>query len=57
MPEDFIIPLFIKGPNFTAGTKFSQPVNIKDIAPTIAALLGAESALEWEGKILYGNHK
>lgn len=55
MPEDFIIPLFIKGPNFAAGAEFTQPVNIKDIAPTIAALLGANAAPEWEGKVLYDN--
>ncbi|MBE7010602.1 MAG: hypothetical protein E7418_03830 [Ruminococcaceae bacterium] len=53
MPEDMLIPLFIKGPDFAEGKEFEQDVNIKDIAPTIAALLGAESAQEWEGKVLY----
>ena len=30
-----------------------ENANIKDIAPTVAALLGVEAAPEWEGKVLY----
>ena len=46
------IPVFIKGRDFPAGSRLEN-VSIKDIAPTIAALLGAEWAPEWEGKTLY----
>ena len=52
MPEDMTIPVFIKGKDFPAGSKLEN-VSIKDIAPTVAALLGADRAVEWEGKPLY----
>lgn len=52
MPEDMTIPVFIRGKDFPAGSKL-QDVSIKDIAPTVAALLGARAAVEWEGKVLY----
>lgn len=52
MPEDMTIPVFLKGKDFPAGSKL-QNVSIKDIAPTVAALLGADPAVEWEGKPLY----
>ena len=51
MPEDMTIPVFIRGKDFPAGGKL-QDVSIKDIAPTVAALLGAHRAVEWEGKSL-----
>lgn len=50
MPEDMIIPLFMKGPAFEPGTKFEEEVNLKDIAPTIAELLGVPANPEWRGK-------
>ena len=46
------IPVFIQGENFPAGSKLEN-VSIKDIAPTIAALLDADRAAEWEGNSLY----
>ena len=52
MPEDMTIPVFIQGENFPAGSKLEN-VSIKDIAPTIAALLDADRAAEWEGNSLY----
>lgn len=52
MPEDMNIPVIITGGPFAAGKKLEN-VSIKDIAPTVAALLGAEPASEWEGKVLY----
>mgnify|MGYP002520496208 CR=1 FL=1 len=51
MPEDMTIPVFIKAPGFAPGSTL-QGVNIKDLAPTIAALLGVSPAAEWEGKAL-----
>ncbi len=51
LPEDMTIPLMIKGKDFVAGTKIEN-ANIKDIAPTIAALLGVVPDKEWEGKSL-----
>jgi predicted AlkP superfamily pyrophosphatase or phosphodiesterase len=52
MPEDMNIPVIITGGPFQAGAKLEN-ANIKDIAPTVAALLGVEAAPEWEGKVLY----
>jgi predicted AlkP superfamily pyrophosphatase or phosphodiesterase len=52
MPEDMTIPVIITGGPFKAGVKLEN-VSIKDIAPTIAALLGVEAAPEWEGKVLF----
>ncbi len=52
MPEDMTIPLLILGS--VGETKFNlTDASIKDIAPTIAALLGVAPDPEWEGKILY----
>ena len=48
MPEDMKIPVFFRGPAFAAG-KVLDKVSIKDIAPTITALLGVEPDEEWEG--------
>lgn len=51
MPEDMTIPVFAEGKDFEPGSQLEN-VSIKDIAPTIAALLGAQPADEWEGKSL-----
>ena len=50
-PEDMTIPLIIHGKDWTPKTDLGE-VSIKDIAPTIAHLLGARPAREWEGRIL-----
>lgn len=52
MLEDMTIPVIITGGPFSAGNVLDN-VSIKDIAPTIAALLGAQAAPEWEGKVLF----
>jgi predicted AlkP superfamily pyrophosphatase or phosphodiesterase len=52
MPEDMNIPVIITGGPFAAGAQLEN-ASIKDIAPTIAALLGVEATPEWEGKVLY----
>lgn len=51
MPEDMTIPLFLLGKDFKAGEKL-ESANIKDIAPTVAKLLGIEADKEWEGRSL-----
>ena len=51
-PEDMTIPVFACGPAFTPGTELEN-VSIKDIAPTVARLLGVEKTPpEWEGRSL-----
>lgn len=49
IPEDMTIPVIAIGKDFTPGSTMGS-INIKDIAPTIATLLGAEIPEEWEGK-------
>ena len=48
MEEDMTIPLFFMGPRFEKG-KVLPEGSIKDVAPTVAALLECEPAEEWEG--------
>ena len=52
MDCDMTIPLFIRGEGFANGKEFGAPVSIMDIAPTVAALLGAAPDRDWEGKDL-----
>lgn len=52
MEEDMRIPLLCRGGTFTPGTTFPGGVSILDIAPTIAALLGAAPDAAWEGHAL-----
>ena len=49
--EDMTIPIVFYGPEFPKGKKL-EGLSIKDVAPTIAALFGAEIPEEWEGKNL-----
>jgi len=51
LPEDMTIPVFLRGPQFARGKELSG-ISIKDLAPTIAALLGVRVPREWEGKSL-----
>ena len=51
MPEDMTIPLCFCGPRFAPGRELEN-VSIKDVAPTIAALLEVPPAREWEGRSL-----
>ncbi len=49
IPEDMTIPIYFVGKPFEKGKKL-EGVNIKDIAPTIAKLMGLTPPREWEGK-------
>ncbi len=51
LPEDMTIPLIILGENLQ-NTVLPENCDIKDIAPTVTALLGVEPDEEWEGKKL-----
>ena len=53
MPEDMTIPIILNGPSFKKGATISG-ASIMDLAPTIAELLGAPRAREWEGRSLLG---
>ncbi len=56
MKEDVTIPVIMRGDMFAKGQELNE-VSILDIAPTIADLMGATPASEWEGKSLidHGN--
>ena len=51
LPEDTTIPMFYIGKAFPAGERFTGG-SILDIAPTVAKLMGAFPAGEWEGRSL-----
>jgi arylsulfatase A-like enzyme len=48
------VPLIIKLPGETAGSRCAQPVQQADIAPTLAALAGVAAPRDWEGQSLIG---
>lgn len=50
-PEDMTIPIIMNGPAFEKGKTVSG-AGIMDIAPTIARIMGATPAKEWEGRSL-----
>lgn len=49
IPEDMTIPLLAVGSAFAGVGEFGN-INIKDIAPTVAELLGVSLNADWEGK-------
>lgn len=51
IPEDMTIPLILYGKQFKEGKELPA-ANIKDIAPTVAALMNLPKPAEWEGKNL-----
>ncbi len=53
LPEDMTIPVCAFGPEFLPGHEFAGEVSIKDVAPTVAKLLGVKPPREWEGRPLY----
>jgi arylsulfatase A-like enzyme len=48
------VPLIIKLPAETAGSRCDAPVQQADIAPTLAALAGVDAPSDWEGHSLLG---
>ena len=48
LDEDMIIPMICHGTAFAPGTDLGT-VSIKDVAPTVTALLGVKPDEEWEG--------
>lgn len=46
-----MIPVILNGSAFEKGRELTD-VSIKDLAPTVTALMGAEPAKEWEGRAL-----
>ncbi len=51
IPEDMTIPVCFCGPRFAPGQTL-EGVSIKDVAVTVAALLGVPKVREWEGSPL-----
>ena len=51
LPEDMTIPIILNGPSFAPGRALKN-ASIKDVAPTVAEMLGATPAREWEGRSL-----
>jgi phosphopentomutase len=51
IPEDMTIPILLEGSAFAKETALDS-INIKDLAPTVATLLGVAPDAEWEGKSL-----
>ncbi len=56
IPEDMTIPVYLVGAPFEKGREL-QNVNIKDLAPTIAAVMGLTKPREWEGRCLLEDEK
>ena len=51
MPEDMTIPIFCVGSDFEKGVSLPGG-SIKDIAPTVAKVMGIDPVREWEGKAM-----
>jgi len=52
-PRQYSIPMIFYGSGIKEGFKITSRVNIYDITPTMATLLGMEIPKEWTGRILY----
>lgn len=50
LPEDMTIPIMMYGPGIPAQRELTGPVNIIDIAPTVAGILGLEPPPAWMGR-------
>lgn len=54
MPEDMVIPLFLRGDEFDPG-ETNEETSLLDIAPTIAQIMGIEPEKDWQGRLLCDN--
>ena len=54
IPEDMTIPMFFFGDMFSKGKEL-HGINLLDIAPTVADIMGVLPAEEWEGKSVLDN--
>ena len=52
LPQDMIVPWIISGPEVPAQLGITDTVNIRDTAPTIAALLAINRPDEWTGRVI-----
>jgi predicted AlkP superfamily pyrophosphatase or phosphodiesterase len=52
-PKHYKIPMIFYGSGIKEGFNITSHVNIYDITPTMAALLGMEIPPEWTGRVLY----
>ena len=53
IPEDMTIPWILHGSGVQSGLSLdSVPIRLFDTCPTLAALLGLNTAREWEGRII-----
>jgi len=52
-PKHYKIPMIFYGCGIKEGFTIPSPINIYDITPTLAALLGMEIPPEWTGRILH----
>jgi predicted AlkP superfamily pyrophosphatase or phosphodiesterase len=53
VPKQRKIPMIFYGSGIKEGFKIPSPINIYDITPTMAALMGMEIPPEWTGRILH----
>lgn len=52
LPEDVQIPWMAVGPKIREGYQITRQVNIIDTIPTVAAVMGVKSHLDWKGSII-----
>jgi len=50
--EDMTIPVIFNGPGIPVGKEIGRTVEITDVAPTIASLVGLEAPKEWKGRAI-----
>ena len=50
MPEDMIVPWIVAGPGIRRGYEIKVEVELLDVAPTLARVLGIEPHSAWEGR-------
>ena len=51
-PDDMVIPFWLSGPQIRSNYELKSPVNLLDIAPTVARLLHIPPHREWEGRCI-----